>query len=161
MDIAPGSIRFLLPCFIFIRLDQKWNIAAISWLQLHGSHFQAKIEFKILHSFVKEDLFFTLQPLSRQTKVALQSYLLFLWSDKLISLIPPVETFTVRIYYVTSIQLNHLYFLHIPNVKRKYHSGSFFQDLLLCGTNTHMDTSLNSTMLTSSSQRSIAICLSS
>lgn len=74
-------------------------------------------------------------------------------SDDLQSLVPPVQTFTARTRQTPSTELNHPHFLRISNVRRKFHSDNFFfQALLIYGTNPRLDISLNSELLTSSSE---------
>lgn len=93
------------------------------------------------------DLFSTLQPLSYRcniARLALYHCLHDKCSDEHNSLIPIVQIFETRIRHVTSTESNH-HFLYIPNVIGKIFS---LPELLLCGTDSSMDVSLNSKTIT-------------
>lgn len=53
-------------------------------------------------------------------------YLHSKWSDELLSLVPPVQTFTAKSRLATSTGLNQPHSLHIQFVGRMFHSESFF-----------------------------------
>lgn len=60
--------------------------------------------------------------------------------------------FTLGDSQATSIEPNHSHFLCISIVRRKYHSENIFtQEFLVWETHSHVDASLNSKILTSSS----------
>lgn len=68
---------------------------------------------------------------------------------------PPFQTFTSRKLQYT--ELNHLHFPRIPNLIRQFHTDSFPEELLICATVSHVDSSLETTLLTASNRRSVAI----
>lgn len=43
--------------------------------------------------------------------------------NELSSLIPPVHTFTAIMHHASTTDLNHPYFFHVPNIKRKFNSS--------------------------------------
>lgn len=57
----------------------------------------------------------------------------------------------------TFTESNHLYFHHIPIVRRNSHLDSFYRELPLCGTDTRVDASLNILNLTSESLELVVI----
>lgn len=103
--------------------------------------------------FVGEDLFFIVYPLSNWQNVTslLLPYHYFHRKCSFLKILP-VQTFTARAQHATSMESNNSYFFYFPNIKRKFHSDSFSKELLLCGTDFCMDHSLNTTILTTSSQ---------
>lgn len=95
------------------------------------------------------------------------------WSDELYSIGSPLQIFTARIQHAMFTESNHQHFLYILFLRSKFHSAlqflspsyfsvsstqtAFCQELLLCGTKSHMDASRNTTILMSSYQGSITI----
>lgn len=75
-------------------------------------------------------------------------------SAELHSLISPVRIVTARTRPTTSTESNHTHFPCIPMVRRNFYSGSFF---LRIPKNSRVDISLNTTILTSLSQRLLVI----
>lgn len=75
--------------------------------------------------------------------------------SSLMSSIPPIQTFTVRMWHVTSTESNHPHFPRVSNVMWKV-PISFSQKLLLCRITSRVDT----TILSSSSLESVVISLS-
>lgn len=76
-------------------------------------------------------------------KISLRSYFHGRCSDELFYLVPTTETFKGKIHLVTSTVLNHRH--------------SLAQELLLCGTDSHVDASPSVTILASSSLGTIVI----
>lgn len=70
---------------------------------------------------------------------------------------PPFQTFTSRKVHATYTELNHLHFPRIQNLIRKFHTDNFYEELLICATVSHVDSSLDTTLLTTSKRRSVAI----
>ena len=82
-----------------------------------------------LRNLVGDELFSSLEPLSHRRDVASLSlpyrYFHGKCSDEIHSLIPKAQTFTARTRLATSPVANHLHFLRLPNIRRKFHADSF------------------------------------
>lgn len=75
------------------------------------------------------------------------------YSDEIPFLCPPVQLFTAITYHTTSTEWNHPNFLHIPNVRKKFHSDIFSPRTTLWS----MDSLLNTIILTSLTQGVVVI----
>lgn len=103
-----------------------------------------------LRSLVGDDLFYTLQPLSRRYSIVSVSIIYWYihgkrW-DELYSL---VQTFTTSTSHAISKESNQLHFLRISNVRKFY--TAFSQEMLLWETDFRVGASLDTTILISSS----------
>lgn len=132
-SIAPRSTWFLLPFLIFTwnRLKHKQSMALISGLELLIPLFLALINFKIFYTFlcvcVGGDSPFCrcfANDASLQSLSPLYSYVQC--SDELHSSVRLIQTFTMRAHYNTSNESNSPCDPRDPNVRRKFHSHSFF-----------------------------------
>lgn len=78
-------------------------------------------------------------------------------SDERNSLVLAVQALTAKKRHVSSTMLNHLHFLRVPQVKRNCNAVCFPQELPLCEADIRVAASPNTSIVTSSSQESIAI----
>lgn len=143
-----GIWLFLLSSnFTSVRSGHEWSTPAIYGQELHSLHFLILIVQRHLHSFVGDELFFTLQRISHRWNIAslswYYSYFYGKGSDELHSLISSDLTVMAKTHHSTHIVVNLIHPLGIPLVK-----CSPLQQLLM---NTLGDPSPIRTFLTRSS----------
>lgn len=115
--IPPENTKILLPVYVFT--NREWDIAVISWLVIPNPHYTASTQFK------KDYTALWLMNYSprRNSYPAIEIFPVFDYSyryyyrecsDKLHSLVPPVETFTSMPCCVLFTVPNHSHSLHVP-----------------------------------------------
>lgn len=129
-SIAPRSTWFLLPFLIFtwIRLKHKQSMDLISGLELLNHLFLASINFKIFYTFLCGGVFSILQMLCQWrifTKPIATLSLCSMSGWALHSSVRIIQI-TIRVHYNTSNESNNPCGPRDPNVRRKFHSHSFF-----------------------------------
>lgn len=122
-NVVPWNNQFfwklLTNCFATIvsknvKLEPKLCIAAVYGMELVNQHFPVFPEF---YGLAEDDLF---------SIVSLPyCYLHGKCSTDLNSLVPPVQTFAVRIRHSFSEESNHSHFFRIEIIMRKFHTDSF------------------------------------
>lgn len=114
----------------------------LSRTQLLNPHIPALIKLKIIYAFLR-DIFHstTSSPLATISLFPRQMYR---WAPFFVQ---PVQTITARTHPTTSKTSNHPNFSCIHNLNSI--QTAFVRELMLYGTDPHMDTSLNTKVLTS------------
>lgn len=131
-SVAPRSTWFLLPFLIFtwIRLKHKQSMALISGLELLNPLFLALMNFKIFYTFLCVWRGYSPFCICFANDASLQSlsllYRYVQYSDELHSSVRLIQTFTIRVHYNTFNDSNNPYGPRDPNVRRQFHSHSFF-----------------------------------